>query len=162
MNKLPHFAFAIFVFFAVFASFLLAPVASAHHVLGFELSPAFELLHGFIEPFFFAGSGASLAWFLRYNAKKNNAGKNNADKNNIGKLKRSGRFASTPFRVFCFSTLFALLLAMISLLESIGAGAAAVFLLYDMVAFAVIFGLVAKLWTSKLWTSKLWRRRFRL
>ena len=162
MNRLPPFAFAIFIFFAVFASFLLAPIASAHHVLGFELSPTFELLHSFIEPFFFASSGASLAWFLRYSAKKNDTDKSNANKNNIGKLKRSNRFTSTPFRVLCFSTLFALLLAMTSLLESLATGNQAggvgmLFLLYDTIAFAVIFAL-----TSKLWGSKLLHQRFRL
>ena len=121
MNTPPRSAFAIFVlsavFFAIFASFLLAPIAEAHHVFGIEVSPAFELLHSFAELFFFACSGASLAWFLR---------------NNSTNREQGNRFTSAPFATFFASTFFGALLAIASLLE----GGGALFLLYDAFVFA--------------------------
>ena len=47
-----------------FGLVLLSSDAAAHHVYGIEVSPAFELVHGLVEPVLFALSGACLAAFL--------------------------------------------------------------------------------------------------
>ena len=111
---------------------LLSQAASAHHVYGIEVSPAFELFHSLAEPSVFALSGACLAVFLAQRAK-------GSPKSRFGGGFRGSFGAGSFWTTFVFGGT-ALAFALASVLEE-GAG---LFLLWDALAGVSFFALVKR------------------
>ena len=115
---------------------LLSQAASAHHVYGIEVSPAFELFHSLAEPSVFALSGACLAVFLTRRAK----GSPKSIPKGSPKSRFGGSFGAGSFwTTFVFGGT-ALAFALASVLEE-GAG---LFLLWDALAGVAFFALVKR------------------
>ena len=112
------------VLLSFFSLVLLSEGASAHHVYGIEVSPAFEVIHALVEPLLFAVGGACLAAFLSQRASV--------------KLYRR-LWAVLVFG--CTALVFATFLAIASVIEE-GAG---LFLLWDLMAGVLFFQLAKRL-----------------